>query len=75
LVKFLNEIKKTGQVNPEGLTENAQRYITEYFAEEVTNQHQITEASKNVAMNTLFKISSAPVNAMASSRGVDMNDP
>jgi hypothetical protein len=37
LVKFLNEIKKTGEVNPNGLTENAQRYITEYFAEEVTN--------------------------------------
>jgi hypothetical protein len=39
VVKFLNEIKKTGEVNPEGLTENTQRYITEYFAEEVNNKH------------------------------------
>lgn len=71
----MNEVSELDYIPGLGLSDIAQKYIQSYFSEKILDTTRLIEASKNVAMGTMFKISNAVTNLMASHRGVDMNDP
>lgn len=74
-VDFLNKVSKMNIIPSKGLSDEAKEYVKGYFENQVTDPERLLEASKNVAMTSLYKASNAVVNLMAGHRGVDMNDP
>lgn len=67
LQNFYNE-------NPAALNIIAEA-VNKYFMDKINDSDQLLEATKNMAISALYKISTSPVNVLGSNRPVDMNAP
>ena len=82
VVETLNKLanKSIYSVNGQQLDDleenkHIKQFISNYFEDTIKDEETLLEASKNAVSDSLFNISNALVNSMASDRGVDMNDP